>query len=180
MRRILKRPVLRILPILLFFVIRSAALADMAWYPPPDPDSAGMSSRQTILIIIACIIGPLWLFAKGRMLKRYDGDGWRVVIPFCGRYLEYKYYWHEKYYWINMGVWIDILIVLAAVWGKCKEILMLAGLLIWAVITVLMRMKTMETFGYKKFLGLLELLGLGFLLDCLCAFAADRSKREGS
>ncbi len=177
-RKILKRLWLRILPILLIFITRSRVLADMAWDPPPDPDSAGDSSVWLIRVILICVIASVWLFAKARMLKHYHWSGWDILIPFYGRYLEYKYYWDWIYYWVSTAVWIYILIVLVAVWGKYKEILMIAGLLAWVVITVLMRMKTMEAFGQKKLLGLLELLGLGFVLDCICALACRRIEAE--
>ena len=161
MSRIMKRPVIRILPILLFFVIRLRAFADLAWEPAPGPESADVKLQRLIRIIFICVIALVWFYAKARMLKRYDGyrSGWRVIIPFYGRYLEYKYNWDTKYYWICFGV-LFLGFVLA---GKAVHV-MYVPLLVWGGITVRMRMKTMEAFGHNEFLGLLELLGL-----CYCA-----------
>ena len=55
---------------------------------------------------------------------------------------------------------------------------MYAGLSVWIVITVLMRMKTMEAFGLNKFLGLLELLGMCIVLDFFCVRASIRAEAE--
>ncbi len=176
MKRILTRVGLRIFPILLFFCIRSRALADMAWEPAPGTES--LSPLRVLRIISICIIGVVWLLAKGRMLKCYDGSGWNILIPFYGRYLEYKYYWGAEYYLLNFSVcflslclgWLLIL--------DHGEIVVFAGAAAWVVITVLMRMKTLEAFGQKKFLCLLEFLGLGFVLDCICALACIRNEKE--
>lgn len=175
MSRIMKRPVIRILPILLFFVIRSRAFADLAWEPAPGPETADVKLQRLIRIIFICVIALVWFYAKARMLKRYDRyrSGWRVVIPFHGRYLEYKYYWDTKYYWICFGV-LFLGFVLA---GKAVHV-MYVPLLVWGGITVRMRMKTMEAFGHNKFLGLLELLGLCIVLDCICAFSGKRLEEE--
>ncbi len=62
---------------------------------------------------------------------------------------------------------------------KYANIIFYAGISCWIVITILMRIKTLEAFGQKKFLVLLELLGLGFVLDCLCALACIRNESEG-
>ncbi len=98
-KRKLKRPALRFLPIFFLFATQSRALADLAWDPSPGFDREDISPRMLLLIILICIIGLVWLLAKAKMLKHYDrGSGWRIIVPFHGRYLEYKNYWDEKYY----------------------------------------------------------------------------------
>ena len=177
MKRILTRVGLRIFPILLFFCIRSRAYADMAWEPAPGTES--ISPLRVIRIILICIIGVVWLLAKIRMLKSYDGSGLGILVPFYGRFQEYKYYWDEKYYHINFLVSAFFFVMMAFLPDlDIRVILMYAWLAVWVVITVLMRMKTMEAFGQKKLLGLLELLGLGFVLDCICALACIRNEKE--
>lgn len=184
MRRILKRLGFRILPVLYFFVIRSHALADMAWDPAPGQNSAEGFSSRLILIMFLCIIGPVWLYAKAVMLKHFDGTGWRILIPLYGRYLEYRYYWDTGYFLINIIIiWAFIASVIVGFFTAAAFpgffILVPEVLLIcWVMITVRMRMKTMEAFGQNKLLGLLELLGLGFVLDCFCAITCLRMDEE--
>lgn len=177
--RILKRTGLLILSILLFFIPRSRALADMAWEPAPGSEGAAISPRHLMLIFLICIIGSVWLWAKARMLNSCGGNGWDVLIPFCGRYQEYKYYWGGEYYFINFVVlFFTFVLAIFSLRYEIFRILMYAGLLVWGMITVLMRMKTMEAFGLNKFLGLLELLGLCIVLDLLCAYSSIRAETE--
>ena len=174
MRKIRKRPVIRILPILLIF-IRSRALADMAWEPSPGPESADTNLTWLFWITLISVFGLIWLFAKARMLKSYDEyrSGWQIIIPFHGRYLEYKYYWDIKYYWINFGVMFLAFVLTIAAWH-----VIYTPLAVWVVITIRMRMKTLEAFGQNKFLVLLEFLGLGIVLDCICALASRRIEED--
>lgn len=182
LKRILRRTGVLSLSILLFFVIRSRVFADMAWEPEPDP--AEVATRRLILILLACIIAPIWLFAKGRMLKRYDGSGWWIIVPIYGRYLEYKYYWDTKYFMINLCILgFSFIMIFSIFSGNTISIspgiiVIPLMLLICLVNTVLMRMKTMEAFGKNKFLGLLELLGLGLVLDWVCALSCIREEAE--
>ena len=179
MMRMLKRTGLRILPVLLFFVTRSRALADMAWEPAPGSGGASISPRRLMLILLICIIGSIWLWAKAQMLKSCGGNGWDVLIPFCGRYQEYKCYWDGTYYFINFVVlFFTFVLAFFSLTIEILRILMYAGLLVWVVITVLMRMNTMEAFGLNKFLGLLDLHGLGIVLDFLCAYMSIRAEAE--
>ena len=178
-RRILKRAELSILPILMLFVTHSRVMADMAWEPAPGSSGAAISPRRMMLIFLICIIGSIWLWAKAQMLKSCGGNGWDVLIPFCGRYQEYKYYWDGIYFFINCVVLFFTFVLAFFSWShEIFRILMYAGLLVWVVITVLMRMNTMEAFGLNKFLGLLELFGLGVVLDFLCARTSIRTEAE--
>ena len=182
------RPGFRILTVLLLLACRSRVLADAVFDPTliPDPSEPAESIiPRLILIFFAFIIFPVQLFARGRMLKRFDGSGWRIVIPFCGRYLEYRFYWKPKYFWINLCLWLYILAAGTAIYVledrkilTVLVLLMLAALAVWLINTVRMRMNTLETFGQKRILGLLELLGLGFVLDCLCAFTGKWIKED--
>ena len=112
-------------------------------------------------------------------MKRCSGFEKDVLIPFYGRYLEYKSYWAGKYYWINFFTCFfsvfTAFLVKNQLWEK---IILYFGMFVWVVITAVMRIKTLEFFGQKKILVLLEFLGLGFVLDCICALAFRRSEAE--
>ena len=187
LKRSLDRAGLRILPLLLFFAAHSRVFADVAWDPDSPytpvrrPITSYFTTGQLVLICLLCIIVPFWLYAKAQMLKCFGKSGWEVLIPFLGRYLEYKYYWKAGYYWISFFAMAFSFVFATRFFNKVtvRSILIYAGLAVWAVNTVIMRLKTLETFGQKKRLVLLEFPGLGFVLDCICALSCRKKDAQG-
>ena len=53
------------------------------------------------------------------------------------------------------------------------------SLIVVVVNRVRLRMKTLEIFGFNKYLGLLGLAGLGYITDFLCGFS-KRSLKKGT
>ena len=81
------------LPFLIFFISYSGAYADAVVDPIEPSDTYDSFIPKLLLFCLLCIIGLVHLLAKGLMLNKRAGRGWRILIPFYGRYLEYKTYW---------------------------------------------------------------------------------------
>lgn len=173
-----------ILPFLIFFISYTRSYADVVVDPVEPSDTYDSFIPKLLLFCLICIIGLVHLLAKGLMLNKRAGRGWRILIPFYGRYLEYKTYWKARYFWINFGLSLYLLLITVGVPlldnDTVTTIIGLQMLIVSAAYTVIiigLRMNIMAVFGFSKWLGLLELLFLGFILDCICGFSG-RGKIE--
>ena len=169
----------------LFFAEFSRIYADSVYEPGKELDHAENIIPHLIAFILFDIIFLVQLAARGLMLKKGTGNGWRILAPFYGRYLEYKNYWKTKYFWVNRGV--GVYLFAAAIYISKSEndtvniflaLLFLAALTVIAVNRVRLKMHTLDLFGFNKYLGLLEITGLGCIPDFLCGFSKRAIKKD--
>ena len=170
---------------LLFFAEFSRIYADSVYEPGKELDHAENIIPHLIAFILFDIIFLVQLAARGLMLQKCTGNGWRILAPFYGRYLEYKNYWKTKYFWINRGV--GVYLFAAAIYISKSEndtvnmflaLLFLAALTVIAVNRVRLKMHTLDLLGFNKYLGMLEIVGLGFIPDFLCGFSKRAIKKD--
>lgn len=169
--------------ILLLLESRSTVFADVVADPPAVSDPSDSVTPWIYLILFMSFVCIIQLIAKGMMLEKRIGRGWRIIIPFYGRYLEYKTYWKPMFYRINLGMAAFVLIAMFGIYfGENDTIIgifvigMLISLAVITVICVKLRLNTVEVFGYSRILGLLALFCLGFVLDCICGFSGRGKK----
>lgn len=147
----------------------------------PDPYVLEVASDLLVWGILiffgSLILWAIQLFARGRMLQRRAGRGWRILIPFYGRYLEYKNYWHEGYFWVNRAILLVLIAVGIFIYNSQRMfingMLVLISMALWIIIfinRIQLRLHTMPLFGFSQLWGLLELILAGFPADCMCAF----------
>lgn len=170
---------------LLFFAGFSRIYADSVYEPGRELDHAENIIPYLIAFLLFDIIFLVQLFARGLMLKKRTGNGWWILVPFYGRYLEYKNYWRTKFFWFNRGICVYIIISTISISVIENEtvniflaLLFLAALAVIAVNRVRLKMHTLDLFGYNKYLGLLEIVGLGFIPDFLCGFSKRSIKKD--
>ena len=170
---------------LFLFAEFTRVYANSVYEPGKELDHAENIIPQLIAFILFDIIFLVQLVARGLMLKKRTGNGWRILAPFYGRYLEYKNYWQAKYFWINRGV--GVYLFAAAIYISKSEndtvniflaLLFLAALTVIAVNRVRLKMHTLDLFGFNKYLGLLEITGLGCIPDFLCGFSKRAIKKD--
>ena len=144
--------------------------------------------QEAISLAVTClvpIIFILQMIARGLMLRKRGIDGWKIIIPFYGRYLEYQAYWKIKYFWINFGISTYLLLSLTFIYysentllNGIMAVLFMICVLIYLIIVFCLRRHSLDTFGYSKHLAFLELLGLGFIPDFLCGFTIRKQVQE--
>lgn len=163
----------------------SRVCADAVFEPGKELDHAENSIPYLIAFLLFDIIFLVQLIARGLMLKKCTGNGWRILAPFYGRYLEYKNYWRAKYFWYNRGFCVYLFV--SAIYiskSENKTVNMFLALLLLAALTaviinrVRLKMHTLDLFDFNKNLGLLEVLGLGFIPDFLCGFSKRGIKKD--
>ena len=170
---------------LILFAEFTRVYANTVYEPGKELDRADNIIPNLIAFILFDIIFLVQLVARGLMLKKRTGNGWRILAPFYGRYLEYKNYWQAKYFWVNRGV--GVYLFAAAIYISKSEnetiniflaLLFLAALTVIAVNRVRLKMHTLDLFGFNKYLGLLEITGLGCIPDFLCGFSKRSIKKD--
>ena len=173
---------LRFSPAFFFFLFHSSAFADDIYEPGTGEGSTDVT-LSLLAMTIAFIIWIIQLVARGRMLNKKGENGWMILVPLYGRYQEYIRYWKEKYFWINCALAAFLLLSSIFIYVTETETMATVTAVLWLVMLVVfivnrvrMRMKTVEVFGFDRKLGLLELLGLGFVTDCLCGFSNKEEK----
>lgn len=160
--------------------------ADAIYDPSLVPDTADFFENilpWMFLILLLGFFGLIRLIAQGLMLNKTAGRGWRIFIPYYGRFLEYKYYWKTVFFWIETGLACYMILAMTAIslieHDTIISILalffILAGISL-EIISVRLRMKAAETFGHSSMIGLLELIGLGIIPDCICGFSSKPAK----
>jgi hypothetical protein len=159
--------------------------ADAVYDPSIELDHADSFIPWLIFFLLVGIISLIQLFSRGLMLQKRTNRGWRIIIPFYGRYLEYKNYWRTKYFWINIGFSLYMLISAIGINHLENEtvstflaIPFLIALAVVAVNRIRLRMNTLELFDFNQYLGLLGIIGLGFITDFLCGFSKTEKKEE--
>ena len=143
-------------------------------------------TRQDVILVGILLLYFLQFFARGRMLDKRGAEGWKIIVPFYGRYLEYKTYWESKYFWVNFGISTFLLMVVTAlyysennIYSSILTILFFIGTAIYVIIIILLRRNSLCIFGYSKNLAFLEIFGLGFILDFICGFFNRKTDKPG-
>lgn len=169
---------------LLFFAEFSRIYADSVYEPGKELDHAENIIPHLIAFILFDIFFLVQLVSRGLMLKKCTGNGWRILAPFYGRYLEYKNYWRAKNFWYNRG--LCVYLFAAAIYiskSENKTVNMFLALLFLIALTAVIinrvrfKMHTLDLFDFNKYLGLLEVIGLGFIPDFLCGFSKRGIKK---
>ena len=174
-----------ILAVLAFLTDISRVSANPIYDPSIELDHADSFIPWLLFFILVGIISLIQLIARGLMLQKRTGKGWRIIIPLYGCYLEYKNYWRTKYFWINIGFSLYMLISAIGINHLENEtvstllaIPFLIALAVVGVNRIRLRMNTLELFGFNQYLGLLGIIGLGFITDFLCGFSKTGKKEE--
>ena len=158
--------------------------ADAVYIPPSEELAETGGAAIMIYLCFSILIWIVQLFARARMLERTAGNGWRILIPLYGRWLEYKTYWKTLPFFVNRALFMVAAVVCAMIddADDTLELGVLLGVIFVCVLAVLvnrvlLKMHTMPHFGFSRMLGLPELIGLGALPDLFCAFS-NRSRTE--
>ena len=158
--------------------------ADAVYIPAPADVAERGAAAMTVFACFSILLWIVQLFARARMLECTAGNGWRILIPLYGRWLEYKTYWKTLPFFVNRALFMVAAVVCAMIddADDTLELGVLLGVIFVCVLAVLvnrvlLKMHTMPHFGFSRMLGLPELIGLGALPDLFCAFS-NRSRTE--
>lgn len=158
--------------------------ADAVYIPAPEEVAETGGAAIMIYLCFSILIWFVQLFARGRMLERTAGSGWRILIPLYGRWLEYKTYWKTLPFFVNRVLFVLTLVIIAELEDVENTLslgVMLGAIFVCSLVVlvnrVLLKMHTQPHFGFSRMLGLPELIGLGALPDFFCAFS-NRSRTE--
>ncbi len=182
----MKRKCRFIFLIVLSFLLRFSCVdANPIYYEKKIIDYSGNPSLWMILVLMIGVIFILQIAARALMLEKCGESGGKILIPFYGRYIEYKTYWKPKYFWINFGISIYLIAAVPVVNNSENRtyigilaVLFLAAIGIYLINVFRLRMNILKKFGRSRKLAFLGLLGLGFILDFICGFPRRERKEE--
>ncbi len=187
MRKMNRRLFITCFPVISIFSVFSCACANPIILNEPGMqlDNAESILPWLLFFLLVGVISLIQLVARVLMLQKRTGRGWRIIIPFYGRYLEYKNYWQTKHFWVNLGLSAYMLIAAIGINHTDNDtvstflaIPFLIALAIVAVNRIRLRMNTLGLFDFNEYLGLLGIVGLGFITDFLCGFSKRGRKEE--
>ena len=119
-----------------------------------------------LLFLTSVIFLAIDCVARAKLLDRSGGGGWKIIIPFYGRYLEYKRYWIGGLYWTYLILWVGVLF-------SYKMPYLLGFFFVFAVAAfhLAFRVQFYKSFGRDPILILVDIFGMGILADIILAFS---------